>query len=179
MTQRQSLLTPTKKGESSWLVIGVKAFTEMVRVSDRYKYISKTPCEWSTHPPAPGQCSTSRQEKWRTDGADWRRREVWESSSHTLHFLGEAEAWLQTVNVWGCAHSTGDVCERILSYAGINLELGFPWMSQKNQSYWQTDGSKGSLSSGLRGIRTRKMEDTSLEWLALSITILKWPLYRN
>ena len=76
MTQRQSLLTPTKKGESSWLVTGVKAFTEMVRVSDRYKYISKTPCEWSTHPPAPGQCSTSRQEKWRTDGADWRRREV-------------------------------------------------------------------------------------------------------
>ena len=76
MTQRKIPLTPTKKGESFWLVTGAKAFAEMVRASDRYKYISKMPCEWSIYLPAPGQCSTSRQEKWRTDGADLRRTEV-------------------------------------------------------------------------------------------------------
>lgn len=38
-------------GESSWLATGAKAFAEMVRASDRNKYVSKMPCEWSIDPP--------------------------------------------------------------------------------------------------------------------------------
>lgn len=51
MTQGKSLLTPPKMGESSWLATGAKAFAEMVRASDRNKYVSKMPCEWSIDPP--------------------------------------------------------------------------------------------------------------------------------
>ena len=62
------------------------------------------------------------------------------------------------VCIW--AHSTSDIHERFPSHGrhkcGTMVSLS---VMEESQDCWQTDKSKGSLSSGLGGIRTRKMEN--------------------
>lgn len=42
---------PPKEGQYSFLITEAKTFVEMVRISDKYKYLRKMPGDYSIHPP--------------------------------------------------------------------------------------------------------------------------------
>lgn len=126
----------------------------MVRASVRYKYISKMPCEWSTHSPAPGQCSTSRDKKNGGLMGQTGEEKCESPLSHALALPGWGRDIPDSERVRGCAHSTGDICERILSYTGINLEPDFlechrkitelwtDWWKQVDPQQWSSERNK-------------------------------------
>lgn len=172
-----------KKGQSSLLVTEAKALVEMVRTSDRYKYLSKMLCDSSTHPPTTCHCSTSRQETRRTDGGELRKTELWESLRPWTTLPGleaEEEAWPRTLNVWGyvSGHTVlGTFVRDSWDMVGINVEPWFPWVSWRSHRVaGRPIKAKDPSAVAWEEWGPGKWKTENLERLELSITVLKWAI---